>query len=78
MHLSALLFGVIYLAVAQQPAALPDTVTLKGCQINLNDQVDIPSQEGCVIRELLVKEGDIVLLDAFGGGLTWGASLLRW
>ena len=25
-----------------------------------------------------VKEGDIVLLDAFGGGLTWGASLLRW
>jgi 3-oxoacyl-[acyl-carrier-protein] synthase-3 len=25
-----------------------------------------------------IKEGDIVLLDAFGGGLTWGASLLRW
>jgi len=25
-----------------------------------------------------VKEGDIVLLDAFGGGLTWGAALLRW
>ena len=25
-----------------------------------------------------VKEGDIVLLDAFGGGLTWGASLIRW
>jgi 3-oxoacyl-[acyl-carrier-protein] synthase III len=25
-----------------------------------------------------IKAGDIVLLDAFGGGLTWGASLLRW
>jgi 3-oxoacyl-[acyl-carrier-protein] synthase III len=25
-----------------------------------------------------IKEGDIVLLDAFGGGFTWGASLLRW
>jgi 3-oxoacyl-[acyl-carrier-protein] synthase-3 len=25
-----------------------------------------------------VKDGDIVLLDAFGGGLTWGAVLLRW
>jgi 3-oxoacyl-[acyl-carrier-protein] synthase-3 len=25
-----------------------------------------------------VKEGDIVLLAAFGAGLTWGASLIRW
>lgn len=26
----------------------------------------------------LLKEGDYILLDAFGGGFTWGASLLRW
>ena len=25
-----------------------------------------------------IKEGDIVLLDAFGGGLTWGSALIRW
>ncbi len=25
-----------------------------------------------------IKQGDIVLFDAFGGGLTWGATLLRW
>jgi 3-oxoacyl-[acyl-carrier-protein] synthase-3 len=25
-----------------------------------------------------LKEGDIVLLDAFGGGFTWGSALLRW
>jgi 3-oxoacyl-[acyl-carrier-protein] synthase-3 len=25
-----------------------------------------------------IKSGDIVLFDAFGGGLTWGAALLRW
>jgi len=25
-----------------------------------------------------IKKGDLVLLDAFGGGLTWGACLLRW
>ena len=25
-----------------------------------------------------IKEGDLVLLSAFGGGLTWGAMLLRW
>ena len=25
-----------------------------------------------------IKSGDIVLFDAFGGGLTWGAALVRW
>lgn len=25
-----------------------------------------------------IKAGDIVLFDAFGGGLTWGSALLRW
>lgn len=25
-----------------------------------------------------IKQGDLVLLDAFGGGFTWGAILLRW
>jgi len=31
-----------------------------------------------VIRSGRVKEGDILLLDAFGAGLTWGATLIRW
>lgn len=25
-----------------------------------------------------VREGDLILLDAFGGGFTWGSALLRW
>lgn len=25
-----------------------------------------------------IRDGDIVLLDAFGAGLTWGAALIRW
>ncbi len=25
-----------------------------------------------------IKEGDILLLDAFGGGFTWGAAVMRW
>lgn len=29
-------------------------------------------------RNGLLKRGDLVLLTAFGGGLTWGALLLRW
>ncbi len=31
-----------------------------------------------VNRASRINEGDILLLDAFGGGLTWGSVLLRW
>ena len=50
---------MIYFAVAQQPATLPDSVT-ETCQINLNDEVEVPAQEGGVIKEILVKEGQNV------------------
>ena len=29
-------------------------------------------------QNTILKEGDLVLMVAFGGGLTWGASLIRW
>jgi len=30
------------------------------------------------VRQGRLREGDRLLLAAFGGGLTWGAALLRW
>lgn len=30
------------------------------------------------VRDGAIRTGDLVLLTAFGGGLTWGSSLLRW
>ena len=30
------------------------------------------------VRDETIKQGDLVLLTAFGGGLTWGSSLIRW
>jgi 3-oxoacyl-[acyl-carrier-protein] synthase-3 len=30
------------------------------------------------IQEGRLKEGDNVILVGFGGGLTWGATLLKW
>lgn len=29
-------------------------------------------------REGKIKEGDLILMNAFGGGMTWGACLVRW
>ena len=30
------------------------------------------------VRSENIKKGDNILLAAFGGGLTWGASLVKW
>ena len=30
------------------------------------------------VREGALKKGDLVVLVAFGAGLTWGSTLLRW
>jgi 3-oxoacyl-[acyl-carrier-protein] synthase-3 len=32
----------------------------------------------CAVRERPVKPGDLILLGAFGGGLTWATALVRW
>jgi len=31
-----------------------------------------------VVREGRIKEGDYILLEAFGGGLTWASALIQW
>ena len=31
-----------------------------------------------LVRAGQVQSGDLLLLTAFGGGLTWGAAVLRW
>jgi 3-oxoacyl-[acyl-carrier-protein] synthase-3 len=30
------------------------------------------------VKDGRIKRGDLVLLEAMGGGFTWGASLVRW
>ncbi len=30
------------------------------------------------VRDGTIEKGDLVVLTAFGGGLTWGSSLIRW
>ena len=30
------------------------------------------------VRDGRIKPGDLVLLEAFGGGLTWGSALIRY
>ena len=38
----------------------------------------IPLALGLAVKDGRIKKGDIVLLEAMGGGFTWGSALLRW
>jgi 3-oxoacyl-[acyl-carrier-protein] synthase-3 len=38
----------------------------------------IPLALAVAVKDGRVKKGDLVLLEAMGGGFTWGSSLLRW
>ncbi|MRJ06648.1 MAG: 3-oxoacyl-ACP synthase, partial [Epsilonproteobacteria bacterium] len=38
----------------------------------------IPTALYDIYQQGKLKKGDLVLLDAFGGGFTWGSALLHW
>jgi 3-oxoacyl-[acyl-carrier-protein] synthase-3 len=38
----------------------------------------IPLALAAAVDEHRVKEGQLVLMEAMGGGFTWGAVLVRW
>ena len=38
----------------------------------------VPLALGCAVGDGRIRQGDLVLLEAMGGGFTWGAVLLRW
>jgi len=38
----------------------------------------VPLALGAAVADGRIKKGDLVLLEAMGGGFTWGAVLLRW
>jgi 3-oxoacyl-[acyl-carrier-protein] synthase-3 len=38
----------------------------------------IPLALDVAVRDGRIKPGDLVMIEAMGGGFTWGASLIRW
>lgn len=58
-------------------------VTEKNCYINLHrtgntSAATIPVAVDEIVQKGGLESGDYLLMVAFGGGLTWGASLVRW
>jgi len=38
----------------------------------------VPLALNAAVADGRIKRGDLVMIEAMGGGFTWGASLIRW
>jgi len=56
------------------PAKVISTVALHGN----TSAASVPLALVAAVRDGRIKRGDLVLLEAMGGGFTWGSALLRW
>jgi 3-oxoacyl-[acyl-carrier-protein] synthase-3 len=56
------------------PARIISTVALHGN----TSAASVPLALATAVSDGRIKRGDLVLLEAMGGGLTWGAALVRW
>ena len=56
----------------------PDKIVITVDSHGNTSAASIPLALATAVADGRVKEGDLVLLEAMGGGFTWGAVLLRW
>jgi 3-oxoacyl-[acyl-carrier-protein] synthase-3 len=56
----------------------PDRIVITLDRHGNTSAASIPLALNVAFEEGRIKRGDLVLLEAMGGGFTWGASLLRW
>lgn len=65
-------------ATAKRIGLRDDQVYVNVDRFGNTSAATIPIALDEVVRAGRLKEGDILLLDAFGGGFTWASALLRW
>src|SRR5260221_3455760 len=56
----------------------PEKVVITVDQHGNTSAASIPLALNVAIRDGRIKKGDLVLLEAMGGGFTWGSALVRW
>jgi 3-oxoacyl-[acyl-carrier-protein] synthase-3 len=56
----------------------PQKVVLTVDRHGNTSAASIPLALAAAVADGRVKKGDLVLLEAMGGGFTWGSALLRW
>lgn len=56
----------------------PEKVVITVDQHGNTSAASIPLALAVAVADGRIKKGDLVMLEAMGGGFTWGAVLLRW
>jgi 3-oxoacyl-[acyl-carrier-protein] synthase III len=56
----------------------PEKVVITVDQHGNTSAASIPLALNAAVRDGRIKKGDLVLLEAMGGGFTWGSALIRW
>jgi 3-oxoacyl-[acyl-carrier-protein] synthase III len=56
----------------------PEKVVLTVDRHGNTSAASIPLALDAAVKDGRIKKGDVVLLEAMGGGFTWGSALLRW
>jgi 3-oxoacyl-[acyl-carrier-protein] synthase-3 len=65
-------------AVAERLGLPMDKVVLNVERCGNTSAASIPIALDEAVREGRIKDGDLVLFEAFGAGLTWASALIRW
>jgi 3-oxoacyl-[acyl-carrier-protein] synthase-3 len=65
-------------AVQERLGLSPDKVYSNISRIGNTSSASIPICLDECVRSGRVKKGDLILMSAFGAGVTWGAVLMRW
>lgn len=65
-------------AVAKRLTLPPEKVFINIVNYGNTSAASIPIALCEALEQGRIKKGDVILLDAFGAGLTWGACVMRW
>jgi 3-oxoacyl-[acyl-carrier-protein] synthase-3 len=65
-------------ASAQKLKIAPEKVVMTVDRHGNTSAASIPLALCTAVRDGRIKRGDLVLLEAMGGGFTWGSALIRW
>ena len=65
-------------ASAKKLGIPPEKVVMTVAEHGNTSAASIPLALDVAVRDGRIKPGDLVLLEAMGGGFTWGAALVRW
>jgi 3-oxoacyl-[acyl-carrier-protein] synthase III len=68
----------IITAVGERLGVSPDRAVVDVAEVGNTSAASIPIALDRAWRGGRIDEGDLVLFTSFGGGLTWGATLVRW